>query len=800
MNTVFKIAKNEFRYLFFSPIAWFAMIVFLVQCAFYFSEVLYNVANVQDVMMKNVPSFTGDQDSLTIKIFLKSGAFGSVIGNLYIFIPLLTMGLISRELNNGTIKLLYSSPVSLRRMVFGKYIGIMLFNLILVLIVGIFIVTGICSIKQVDYGMLLSATLGFYLLVCVYSALGLFMSSLSSYQIVSCMGTFAVLFLLSRIGTWWQKYDVIRDLTYFLSLQNRTIKMVLGLITSKDVIYFVLVAGMFVAFTIFKLKAGRESTPWHMRATRYAVTLAIVLALGYLFSRQALTAYWDTTANNRNTIHPRTQEALRELGDSTLEVTLYTNLLGEGLGHGLPESRNAVFLNYWENYLRFKPDIRFRYVYYYDYTADADGGQLLNSYPGKSIPRIAEEMADYVDADFSMFRRPEQVRKEIDLKPERYRLTMQLKYKGRTALLRTYPDPLFWPDETNMIAVLKRLTGHSIPDVYFVTGNLERSIYKTGEREYAILTALKGSRGALINTGFNVDTLNLSTQYIPEGATAVVLADPKVELGPVARGKLQHYLARGGNMLISGEPGKQQVLNPVLEQLGVQLMNGQLVQPGFDETPDKIISGYRVASLAAVAEHPAARAPGKDAVSVHQTTAMGPSGMAAMAIKNDPANDSASVLMPGATGLVFSDSPAYNARPLAATIPGATWLRSGPVVADSTLPAFNSGEGDLKENSFPTMAQLTRQAGGKEQRIIISGDADYASNVRIDKNGGFTLSAYSWLCYNRFPVYTPRPLPEDVFLRITGPTAKALQVAYIWILPGLLLLACTIVLIRRKRK
>ncbi len=101
-------------------------------------------------------------------------------------------------------------------------------------------------------------------------------------------------------------------------------------------------------------------------------------------------------------------------------------------------------------------------------------------------------------------------------------------------------------------------------------------------------------------------------------------------------------------MLISGEPGKQQVLNPVLEQLGVQLMNGQLVQPGFDETPDKIISGYRAASLAAVAEHPAARASGKDAVSVHQTSAMGPSGMAAIAIKNDPANDSASVLMPGA--------------------------------------------------------------------------------------------------------------------------------------------------------
>lgn len=800
MNTVFKIAKNEFRYLFFSPIAWFAMIVFLVQCAFYFSEVLYTIANAQDVMIANVPSFTGDRDSLTVKIFLKSGAFGSVIGNLYIFIPLLTMGLISRELNNGTIKLLYSSPVSLRRMVFGKYLGIMLFNLLLVLIVGIFIVTGICSIKQVDYGMLLSAALGFYLLVCAYSALGLFMSSLSSYQVVSCVGTFAVLFLLSRIGGWWQQYDVVRDLAYSLSLQNRTIKMVLGLIASKDVIYFLAVACMFIAFTIFKLKAGRESSPWHVRATRYAVTLAIVLALGYISSRPALTAYWDTTADKKNTIHPRTQAALHELGDSTLEVTLYTNLLGDGVGAGLPESRNAVYLDFWEKYLRFKPGIRFRYVYYYDYTTAADGGQLLNSYPGKSIPEIAEEVAGLADADFSMFRPPAQVRKEIDLEPERYRLIMQLKYKGRTALLRTYPDPLFWPDETNMIAALKRLTGAPIPEVYFTTGNLERSIYKTGEREYAVLTALKGSRGALINTGFNVDTIHLSTQYIPESATAVVLADPKVELGPVARGKLQHYLARGGNMLIAGEPGKQQVLNPVLEQLGIQLMNGQLVQPDSQETPDKIFSGYRVASLAAADRHATDKEAGTDTISVHQSNALGPGVMAPIVVRNNPADDSAGILMPGATALAFGDSAAYAARPLAVTIPGATWLRAGPVVADSTLPAFNSSEGDLKENSFSTMAQLTRQAGGKEQRIIVSGDADYASNVRTDKNASAALSAYSWLCYNQFPVYTPRPLPKDVFLRITGPTAKALQVAYIWILPGLLLLACLIVLIRRKRK
>ncbi len=100
MNTVFKIAKNEFRYLFFlSPLHGFAMIVFLVQCALclLFSGVLYNVANVQDVMMKNVPSFTGDPEFTDDQdIPGKQGLWQRDREPVH-FHPLLTMGLISRR-------------------------------------------------------------------------------------------------------------------------------------------------------------------------------------------------------------------------------------------------------------------------------------------------------------------------------------------------------------------------------------------------------------------------------------------------------------------------------------------------------------------------------------------------------------------------------------------------------------------------------------------------------------------------------------------------------------------------------
>ncbi len=47
-------------------------------------------------------------------------------------------------------------------------------------------------------------------------------------------------------------------------------------------------------------------------------------------------------------------------------------------------------------------------------------------------------------------------------------------------------------------------------------------------------------------------------------------------------------MARGGNLLIAGEPGRQEVMNPLVERFGVQFMPGVLVQPSRDFDPDLI--------------------------------------------------------------------------------------------------------------------------------------------------------------------------------------------------------------------
>ena len=57
--------------------------------------------------------------------------------------------------------------------------------------VGVLLVYGIysvCTIENMDIPVFLTGLLGVYLLLCAYVAIGLFMSSLTSYQIVAASG------------------------------------------------------------------------------------------------------------------------------------------------------------------------------------------------------------------------------------------------------------------------------------------------------------------------------------------------------------------------------------------------------------------------------------------------------------------------------------------------------------------------------------------------------------------------------------------------------------------------------------
>lgn len=787
---VIQIAKAELRSLFYSPVAWFLAIVFMVQCGYFFIEGLYVLARNQEVMADSSPDFKDwGPVPLTWLFFMAPGsAYTIVLKNIYLFVPLLTMGLIGREVHTNTIKLLFSSPVKLRQVVGGKFLAIMVYNMLLLLILGIFLITFGFSVKSADAGLLVCGALAFYLLICTYTSIGLFMSSLTNYQILAAIGTFLIIFILSRIDGLWQKIDFVRDLTFFLHLPGRTERMLKGLLVSKDLLYFILVVGMFLGFTLIRLKKQRESKPWYVTLFRVMMVVGITLCAGYIFSRPQTTIYFDTTAIQGNTIHPKTQAILKEMKDGPLEVTLYINLLGGEAKFGFPSMRNIYRSKLWEQYQRFKTDIHFKYVYYYHYEDSMDMGALRRKFPGKNNEEMARDMAKGYQVKLKDFPPLSAVKDMINLKPEGYRLVMQLKYKGRTEMLRTYPAPgndaraseRAFPNEENVAATLKRLLRpESIPTILFTSGNLERDPYKMGEREYSRSTIAKSEKEGPANLGFKIDTISLDTRDIPAGLTALAIADPRREFSAVARQKIEKYIDEGGNIIVMGEPGKQPVLNPLLEKLGVEMLDGNLVQPSFHEMPHMVNPYYTEASTELADESVLRRV------------------KRLLAHKKD--RDTMKILMPGVAALSYVDSSKFVKKPAMLTSGLSSWLKKGRLVVDSAAVVYSPHEGDIKA-AFPTVLQLSRQVGQKQQRAVVYGDADFVSNLRVQNGRAISRAVFSWVTGNEYPVYLSRPDPNDNLVLIASPTVKVLKVIYVWVLPTLLLIAGTVILVRRKRQ
>ncbi|WP_158643910.1 Gldg family protein [Pseudobacter ginsenosidimutans] len=786
---VAQIAKAELRNLFYSPVAWFLAIVFMVQCGFLFTHVLYTMAHNQEVMMAESPDFKNwGQLPLTMLFFsIPESAYAAVLKNIYLFVPLLTMGLLGREVHANTIKLLFSSPVKLRQVVVGKFLAIMVYNLLLLAILGIFLATFGFSVRSADYGFILSGALAFYLLICAYTSIGLFMSSLTSYQILAAIGTFMIIFVLGRINSLWQHIDFVRDLTWFLYLPGRTANMLKGLITSKDVLYFVLVVFMFLGFTLIRLKKQRESKPWYITWSRVLMVVVMVLAAGYIFSRPQTTLYLDATAKDANTIHPNTRAILKGMKEGPLEVTLFTNLLGPMVKYGIPEARNVYRTELWEQYQRFKTDIHFKYVYYYHYETWMDGGKLAKAFPGKSIEEIAKEIALGMRIDFKLFQPLSALKDSADLASEGYRLLMELKYKDRKAFLRTYNGAPFpkgtertYPDESNMAATLKNLLKpETIPHILYTSGNLERRLHTEHKRDYTKATLSKIEKDGLINLGFEIDTISLETQDIPAGITALVIADPKRSFSEKAEEKVRKYISEGGNIVFMSEPGKQNVLNPLVKYLGVEMLEGNLVEPTFHEMPQKVKPYYTLASTEL-----------SDEVELKGVREK---------LKRVYEKDTTKISMPGVAALSFTDSSGFVKKPLLLTRESTTWLKKGKLVTDSAEVVYNQQEGDIR-GAFPTALQLTRQFGNKEQRAVVYGDADFVSNEILKNGVTINRAVFSWMSGNEYPVYTPFTDPDDNLVLISSGKVSVLKVIYVWVLPLLMLVAGTVILIRRKRK
>ncbi len=734
MRSIYRIARQELSILFHSPVAWLILIVFPIQVGMDFAEYI--------LMLGRSQRMGAHYYQVTNIVFAsKQGFYAGVKNTLYFYIPLLTMGLISRELHSGSIKLLLSSPVKVRDIVLGKYGAMMVYGLILIGIIGLFGYSASFFITNIDYLQLISGAFGLYLLICAYAAIGLFMSSLTSYQVVAAISTLAVLGLLNFVGGLFQGNDVVRHITYFLSINGRTEQFINGLISSEDVIYFLLIITFFLIITGMRLQAGREAKSAKLKFARYTVLIAGCIIIGYISSRPRLTAYLDMTVNKSRTLSDKSIAYIRQM-DKPLKITTFVNILGDNFYLASPETKSSDE-RLFNQYRRFMPDLRMEYVYYYDV---ADNKMLLKSNKGSSIEEIAKKVADIQSLDFNKVLGPEQIRKMADLKPEENRLVRLLEYGNRKTFLRYYDDVMIYPSEQEITAAIKRLLEpEKIPVIAFLAGHDERSAYKAGDADLRKAATELSYRYSLINQGFDVDTVNLNSRSIPHNTAALVVADPKMNFSAEEMQKLKQYIDDGGNMLILSEPSSQQYINPLLQYIGVHTGSSLLTQQTKDFSPELVQALFTDAAAGFSGRYKLLQA------------------------------DSAVVTMPGVSSVSYLEQ-AFKVTPLL-----------------------------MSKEKMPLAIAMSRKIGNKEQKIVVTSDADFISTVELsrrnpeNRNFAFISELFSWFCNGEFPVNTAGKRSADV-IDSDDKGVMLLRTFFFGVLPACFLIAGATLLIYRKRR
>ena len=180
-------------------------------------------------------------------------AFGVAVLVLLTAVPLLTMRLIAEERKSQTLVFLMSAPVSLLEIVLGKFVGVMVFMSVVVgLLLAMTLSMNVAT--DLDNAHVLTNALGMWLMAAAFSALGIFMSSLTQQPIIAAILSFIALLGLIIINSFAADPD--SPLNYF-SLMGHFEPLSNGMLNTADIAYFILFAATFLVLTVRRLDADR---------------------------------------------------------------------------------------------------------------------------------------------------------------------------------------------------------------------------------------------------------------------------------------------------------------------------------------------------------------------------------------------------------------------------------------------------------------------------------------------------------------------------------------------------------------
>lgn len=234
MRRIKAICRKELQAYFYSPVAYVAFAFYFVITGLLFS---LDFLNSQIVDVRPV--------------------FGSLMFIYLFIIPLLTMRLVSDELNRGTDELLLTSPASITEIIVGKYLAAFFVQLAIVVCSMVYPLV-LSGFGKLDLPVMWLSYLSLLLLGSAMMAVGLFASTLSAHQMVAGIAAFAMLIVFWLLE--WLGQSVLssaKDYLGLFSISGRVINLQKGVFDISDVLFYITFIVVFVVLSIQVLERKR---------------------------------------------------------------------------------------------------------------------------------------------------------------------------------------------------------------------------------------------------------------------------------------------------------------------------------------------------------------------------------------------------------------------------------------------------------------------------------------------------------------------------------------------------------------
>lgn len=250
MSVAALIARHEWRRLIVQPFAWMLAAVVAALMAWQFLLAL-------QAFLQLAPKLGGLKDAPGVTDLVAIPVLRSFSNLLMLLVPLITMRTIAGERRAQSLALLLASGVGNARIVIGKYFGAFGFAIVLTALVAA-MPFALAFGAPLDFGRLAAAVLGLVLFAGALTAIGVLCSSWTSQPALAAAAAFALTSLLAIVDAGARLQGIDNSGINYLALPTHIEPFFRGLVSSVDIVYFLLVVLVALAFASRRLDRLRS--------------------------------------------------------------------------------------------------------------------------------------------------------------------------------------------------------------------------------------------------------------------------------------------------------------------------------------------------------------------------------------------------------------------------------------------------------------------------------------------------------------------------------------------------------------